>query len=316
MGRRQIPRRRRQPHLKGTLPFSQKEDTRGSSVGPFENPPHIRCGGFSFCNRSALTHRHSPARAGLLLNVLVPATPAITMPRFARPIPGAVCAHVVTRGNGRATVLHSDADFLSFTDLMKSAQERVALEIFAWCLMPNHVHLVVRPKDNGDLARWMHWLLTSHVQRHRTRYKTTGRIWQGRYKAFPIQEDRHLLTVLRYVERNPVRATLVAHAAEWRWSSAAERAALDDRTSLLAPSPLPLPSPWLEWVDAPLTAAELASIRRCVKRDRPLGDESWTRDIAGRLDLLGTLRPRGRPRVKFPVPPISEGCTRRNVRSS
>jgi len=96
---------------------------------------------------------------------------------------------------------------------METARERVAIEIFAWCLMPNHLHLVVRPKENGDLARWMHWLLTSHVQRHRSRYKTTGRIWQGRYKAFPIQEDRHLLTVLRYVERNPVRAGLAAHAA-------------------------------------------------------------------------------------------------------
>jgi putative transposase len=180
---------------------------------------------------------------------------------------------------------------------MADAQTRVPLEIFAWCLMPNHVHFVVRPRADGDLAKWMHWLLTAHVQRHRIRHKTTGRIWQGRYKAFPIQADVHLLTVLRYVERNPVRARLAVRAVDWRWSSARERASTGPYR-LLASSPVPLPSPWLDWVDTPLTTAELVAIRRCAKRDRPLGDASWTREVADRLDLLGTLRPRGRPRVK------------------
>ena len=228
------------------------------------------------------------------------------MPRFARPIPGGTCAHVVTRGNARATIFHSDADYTRFTELMEFAHKRVPIEIFAWCLMPNHVHLVMRPSEDGDLSRWMHWLLTSHVQRHRVRYKTTGRIWQGRYKAFPIQEDRHLLTVLRYVERNPVRAELVPRAADWRWSSAREREDSHDQPALLGPSPIPLPSPWLDWVDLPLTSAELAIVRRCVKRGQPLGDQSWTRDIAGRLDLLGTLRPRGRPRLKARATPTAE----------
>ena len=211
---------------------------------------------------------------------------------------GGLCVHVVTRGNARATVFHSEADYANLLQLMKDAQRRVPLEILAWCLMPNHLHLVVRPSANGDLARWMHWLLTTYVQRHRVRHKTTGRIWQGRYKAFPIQADRHLLMVLRYVERNPVRAGLAPHAVDWKWSSARERHRSCPPRSLLAPSPVPLPSPWLDWVDMPLTNAELSSIRRCVKRDRPLGDALWTRDVAGHLDLLGTLRPRGRPRVK------------------
>ena len=190
------------------------------------------------------------------------------------------------------------ADYANFMQLMRDAQDRVRIEILAWCLMPNHVHLVIRPSADGDLARWMHWLLTTHVQRHRVRHKTTGRIWQGRYKAFPIQADRHLLTVLRYVERNPVRAALVPSAIDWNWSSARERSSSVVPHALLAPSPVPLPSPWLGWVDLPLTNAELASIRRCAKRDRPLGDASWTRDVAGHLDLLGTLRARGRPRVE------------------
>ena len=219
------------------------------------------------------------------------------MPRFARPIPGGICAHIVTRGNARATVFHARSDYAGFTSLLEAARARVPIELLAWCLMPNHVHLVVRPVNNGDLARWMHWLLTTHVQRHRVRHQTVGRVWQGRYKSFPIQADRHLLTVLRYVERNPVRASLAGSAIEWPWSSTRERHAAEAQRTLLAPSPVPLPSPWLEWVDAPLTSAELASIRLSIKRDRPLGDPAWTRGLAERLDLLGTLSPRGRPRT-------------------
>lgn len=225
------------------------------------------------------------------------------MPRFARPIPGGLCAHVVTRGNGRATVFHSGGDYASFMQLMRDAQNRHPIDILAWCLMPNHVHLVVRPREDGDLSRWMHWLLTTHVQRHRVRYKTTGRIWQGHYKSFPIQADGYLLAVLRYVERNPVRASLVSHAVLWPWSSAGERSLPGRPGELLAPSPVPLPSPWADWVDMPLAAAELASIRRCTKRDRPLGDADWARDVAARLDLLGTLKARGRPRTRPQIDP-------------
>jgi len=219
------------------------------------------------------------------------------MPRFSRPMPGGLCVHVVTRGNARATVFHTDADYAILMQLMKDAQERLRIEILAWCLMPNHVHLVLRPSADGDLARWMHWILTTHVQRHRVRHETSGRVWQGRYKAFPIQADAHLLTVLRYVERNPVRAGLVPSAVDWPWSSVRERRSLAEESGLLAASPVPLPSPWLDWVDTPLTGAELLDVRTSMRRDRPLGDSAWTRDLASRLDLLGTLRPRGRPRV-------------------
>jgi len=219
------------------------------------------------------------------------------MPRFAKQIPGGICAHVMTRGNARATVFHTDRDYSELIELMHDAQRRVYVETLSWCLMPNHLHFVIRPRENGDLAKWMHWLLTTHVQRHRRRYDTTGRVWQGRYKAFPIQADGHLLTVLRYVERNPVRAGLVSRAAEWRWSSAGARSQSHSAGSLLTESPVPLPSPWLDWVDAPLTSGELEAVRLCAKRGRPLGDPAWTRGVAERLDLLGTMAPRGRPRV-------------------
>jgi len=210
---------------------------------------------------------------------------------------GGVCAHVVTRGNARATVFHSDDDFALFMELVSAALTRVPIELLAWCLMPNHLHLVLRPLNDGDLSRFMHWLLTTHVQRHRIRHGTTGRLWQGRYRAFPIQADAHLLIVLRYVERNPVRAGLVVRALGWLWSSVHERQSLAGERGILAPSPVPLPSPWTDWVDKPLTGAELADVRTSIRRNRPLGESAWTHEMAGRLNLLGTLNPRGRPRA-------------------
>lgn len=179
---------------------------------------------------------------------------------------------------------------------MQAAKERIPLELFAWCLMPNHLHLVVRPRTNDDLPRWMHWLLTTHAQRHRTRYATTGHIWQGRYKSFPIQTDAHLLRVLRYVERNPMRAGLVASSRDWRWSSLSERTAPVGAPPSLAESPVPLPTPWVEWVDMPLIDGELEVIRDSVRRGHPLGDPAWTRGTTERTGLRATLRSPGRPR--------------------
>lgn len=212
-------------------------------------------------------------------------------------MPGGLCVHVVTRGNARATVFHSADDYARFIELLRVAQNRAPTELLAWCLMPNHLHLVLRPRNDGDLSRFMHWLLTTHVQRHRVRHGTSGRVWQGRYKAFPIQADAHLLIVIRYVERNPVRAGLVRSALEWSWSSVRERETPDGERGLLTPSPVPLPSPWLTWVDEPLTTAELTSVHTSIRRSRPLGDSTWTREVASRLNLLGTLNPIGRPRV-------------------
>ncbi|MBM3598024.1 MAG: transposase, partial [Alphaproteobacteria bacterium] len=145
------------------------------------------------------------------------------MPRTARASAADVCYHVINRGNGRAAVFAGDADYRAFIVLIGQTQEHLDARPLAYCLMPNHIHLVLWPRRDGDLGRWMQRLLTGHVRRHHARHGTAGHIWQGRFRAFPIQRDEHLLTVLRYVERNPVRARLVARAAAWAWSSAGRR---------------------------------------------------------------------------------------------
>ena len=218
------------------------------------------------------------------------------MPRTARASIGGVCYHVMNRGNGREQVFHDDDDYAAFLNLLGRACRRRPMRVLAWCLMPNHFHLVLWPHGDGDLGRWMQWLLTSHVRRHHKRRGTGGHIWQGRFKAFPIQEDSHLLTVLRYVERNPVRAKLVRRAEAWPWSSAAARWVRSGRPEFLTESPVPLPRPWSRWVNTALTEKELAAVRQSVVRGSPCGDADWATAAARRLDLEFTLRPRGRPR--------------------
>jgi putative transposase len=138
----------------------------------------------------------------------------------------------------------------------------------------------------------MMWLTTAHVRRYHQHYHSSGHVWQGRFRAFPIQEDNHLLSVLRYIERNPVRAKMVERAEDWRWSSAAPAR---EGLPVLTPSPVPHLLDWLRHVNEPQTDAEVESLRDCIRRRRPYGSEIWSRQTAGEMGLQASLRPRGRP---------------------
>ncbi|MGH8174775.1 MAG: transposase [Steroidobacter sp.] len=215
------------------------------------------------------------------------------MPRTARAIVGGYCYHLINRGNDRARVFHEHADYAHFVSLIGKAQERVTVPLLAACLMPNHIHLVVRPEGDADLSCWTHWLFTTHVRRYHAKYGSAGRVWQDRFKAFVIQEDRHLLTVMRYVERNAVRAALVARAEHWLWGSLRWRDT--DQNALLTPSPVRLPSNWLRYVNEAQTAAELDALRACVNRQRPFGTQAWVGRKARELGLSSSLTRIGRP---------------------
>lgn len=177
---------------------------------------------------------------------------------------------------------------------MDKARARLDMRVLAYCLMPNHFHFVLWPFAGGDLSAWMQWLMTSHVRRHHQRHGSSGHIWQGRFKAFPIQQDQHLLTVLRYVERNPLSAGLVKRAVDWPWSSMGLRlgAAGDGH---FCEAPVDIPRDWSNFVEQAQTPAEIDAMQRCVKRGAPFGEEGWTRKTAQRLSLESSMRPRGRP---------------------
>jgi len=217
------------------------------------------------------------------------------MSRTARASKGGVCYHVINRGNGRATVYHDANDYQYFAYLMRYSCSKLPMRILAWCLMPNHFHLVLWPHEDGDLGRWMHRLLTGHVKNYHKKWGTSGRIWQGRFKAFPIEQDLHLLTVLRYVERNPLRANLVKHAQEWLWSSVSVSPCRPTE-GLVVDSPVPKPSDWRKLVDQPHNKVELEALRQCSHRGTPFGSDRWAIATAAELGLESTLRRPGRPR--------------------
>ena len=194
-------------------------------------------------------------------------------------------------------VFDKEGDYAAFLKLLCEASDRLPMRLLAYCLMPNHFHLVVWTFEDGDLSRWMQWLLTSHVRRYHRHYDSSGHVWQGRFKAFPIEEDDHLLTVLRYVERNPVRSKMVPvrKAQSWPWSSAGVPPK-ESQVPTLDPGPVPRVADWLRWVNEPQTEGELEALRESIKRGRPYGSETWQRATADRLGLEASLKPRGRPR--------------------
>ena len=217
------------------------------------------------------------------------------MPRTARASAANWVYHVINRGNGRAEVFHKDEDYAAFVRIMGDACERLPLRILGYCLMPNHFHLVLWPRHDGDLSRWMQWLLTCHVRRYHRHYGGSGHVWQGRFKAFPIQQDEHLLTVLRYVERNPLRAKLVARAEAWHWGSLHLRAS-GCESDLLSPGPVSVGADWVAHVNRAQSEAEIAAIHQSIARGTPFGTDHWQRIAARRLGLESSLRPRGRPK--------------------
>ncbi len=202
--------------------------------------------------------------------------------------------HVLNRGNRQSEVFHKPDDYLAFVDAMAQACERLPLDIFGYCLMPDHFHLVIRPVEDGDLGHWMRRVLTMHAQRYHRVYETSGHVWQGRYKAFPVQDGAHVTTILRYVERNPVRAKLVKSPERWKWSSLPGWLARDPL--LWRGTPSPRGRSWLKRVNTALSADDLQRVRISVARERPFGDPDWTLQTAQELGLEWTLRNRGRPR--------------------
>jgi putative transposase len=218
------------------------------------------------------------------------------MPRRLRHAAGGYVYHVLNRAVGRATLFHKPGDYDAFVRVLREAEDWRTVPLLAYCLMPNHWHLVLWPQRDGDLSEYLRWLTVTHTQRWHAHYHTegTGPLYQGRFKSFPIQEDQHLLTVLRYVERNPLRAGLVAAAARWRWSSLGQRE-LGLAGPTLAEGPVGRPAEWVRWVEGVETEGELAALRRSVVRGAPFGDETWEGTTAVQLGLQATLRPVGRP---------------------
>jgi putative transposase len=223
------------------------------------------------------------------------------MPRSARSLVGGYGYHVLNRANGKLRLFKKEADFMAFEQVMAEAFERVPLRIIGYTLMSNHWHFVVWPRRGHDdeVSEFFRWLTTTHSLRWHAHHGTIGmgHVYQGRFKSFPIEQDEHLTNVLRYVERNPLRAKLVRRADAWRWGSLYRRLhGTPEERAILTHGPVPLGAQWLKHVNQPQSDAELEAIRRCVVRGQPYGDAAWQQKTAKRLGLEFTFRSRGRPR--------------------
>jgi putative transposase len=225
------------------------------------------------------------------------------MPRPLRPIADGLIYHVINRGNNRQTVFRKAGDFQAFLDALASLKERKPFDLFGYCLLNNHFHLLIRPLET-TISRIVQSLLVSHTQRYHKHYQSGGHVWQGRFKSPIIQDDEHVLTVLRYIEANPLRAGIVADAADYRWSSYRVHG-LGETSDLvsplvtyeqLSPNPAVRRRKWAVKVHQPMKEALAAAVRRSVETGLPYGDQRWVTRLANRLDLDLTIRPRGRPR--------------------
>jgi putative transposase len=222
------------------------------------------------------------------------------MSRRKRRAVGGEVYHALNRAAGRFRMLRTDKDFAAMEAVLAEALERVPTRLLSYCLMGSHWHLVLWPREDGELSGFLNWLTLTHTQRWRHAHGTVGygALYQGRFKSFPVQRDEHVRKVCRYVESNALRAKLVEKAEDWRWSSLWHRQHPGEAVGKLLTGDWPVsrPNNWVHLVNQPQTAKELAALQTSVERGRPYGDERWQFQAARRLELESSLRPPGRPK--------------------
>lgn len=220
------------------------------------------------------------------------------MGRPLRTAVGNIVYHVLNRANGRFKIFHKPKDYEAFEKILTEAKKKQPMRVLAYCLMPNHWHLVLYPYSDDELPHFMRWVTLTHAQRWYAHYQSIGQghLYQGRYKSFPVQKDEHFLQLVRYVERNAKRAGLVQRAEDWRWSSLYKRMpGIPDEGQLQSTWPVAAATNYLTWVNEPQPKEEIERIRFHVQRGRPLGKETWMHSVAEKLGLQSTFRNRGRP---------------------
>jgi putative transposase len=219
------------------------------------------------------------------------------MARLPRVVLPGIPHHVTQRGNGRQRTFFEDDDYALYLDLLADAAERAQAEVWAYCLMPNHVHIVLTPADEHGLWRTfgeLHRRYTGYVNARR---RTTGHLWQGRFGSVAMDEA-HFVTALRYVALNPVRARLVTCAEDWPWSSTrAHLAGEDDQVVKVAPA-LERVGDFAAFLGEPFDEAlSYATLRKAESIGRPIGSSEWLAAMEARTGLA--LRPQKRgPKAK------------------
>lgn len=220
------------------------------------------------------------------------------MPRFARIIAPGMPHHVTQRGNYRQDVFTGDSDRRQYLYWIREYGQEYGVSMLAYCLMPNHVHLIAVPKDESSLSRTLNTAHMRYSQYRNKKLGQNGHLWQGRYFSC-VMDDNHLLACARYIERNPVRAHIVTDPCDYIWSSARDhsgksRASIIDTMGLFEYIEM-RQEQWLEFISGSDNSEEISEIRKYTMTGRPLGSEGFIQKLEQQFGETLRAFPVGRP---------------------
>lgn len=227
------------------------------------------------------------------------------MPRKPRMYMAGMPCHVIQRGNNREACFFSEQDYLFYLDCLDDACRRYKVSLHAYVLMTNHVHFLMTPSDLEGVSRVMQSLGRRYVQYVNKEYCRSGTLWEGRHKASIVDAEDYLLTCMRYIELNPVRANMVVHTGEYRWSSYAVNAQ-GDRKPLIQPHAVFIAlgcsqherlHRYRTFFSAQIDDCDIHAIRKATEFSVPLGSERFVRQIEKALGRSVGYAKRGRPGV-------------------
>jgi putative transposase len=223
------------------------------------------------------------------------------MARLARLVIPGLPHHITQRGNRRQQTFFNDDDYTAYLELMAEWCLEEGVEIWGYCLMPNHVHLIAVPKTPDSLRRAIGEAHRRYTRRINFREKWRGYLWQGRFASF-VMDEPYLLAAARYVELNPVRAKLVANVADWPWRSVrAHFSGRDDRLVKVAPL-LAMISDWKAFLRSAMREEELHDLRRHSRTGRLLGSAMFLERLEAMAGRVLTPQKGGRPRKLRTLP--------------
>jgi len=220
------------------------------------------------------------------------------MPRIARIVAIDYPHHIIQRGNNRQPVFFDTTDRELYLGLLRKYAKGSGCKIKAYCLMDNHIHLLLVPQHTNSLAKTMQKLSLSYTQYINKKYERTGRLWECRFFSSLVDVDTYLWSVCRYIERNPVRARLVDGPIKYKWSSAKFNTSLGHKDNFIEPiwNDYLNREDYVEFLNRPETESEISRIRQSTLKGIPIGREEFIREITRKLGFSINTRPKGRPR--------------------
>jgi putative transposase len=212
--------------------------------------------------------------------------------------------HVIQRGNNRQPIFLAPNDYEVFLECLRAAKRKYHARLYAYVLMTNHVHLLVAPEHEGDLGRFMQSVGRRYVRYINDTYERTGTLWEGRFKSAIVSRDEYLIACSRYIELNPVRAGMVRHPRDYRWSSYHGRALghpdplLDEDSwyGTLGNSPQARAVAYAKWLEDSVSDTEWEHIRKATQQGRVVGSDAFQDEIGSKVGRRLKGETRGRPK--------------------